>query len=141
MWVFVNGQLVVDLGGIHGEVTGNITLNGAASHGVHPDSDRACNCTTIDVPLTEGTVYEIVLFQAERHITGSNYKLTLRGFNAPRSVCTPVCGDGIVTKDEACDLGTAKNTGAYGTCNADCTLPATLRRRHQERPRSSATTA
>ncbi len=81
-------------------------------------------CSTINVPLTAGTIYEIALFQAERHVTGSNYKLTLRGFNAPRSVCLPKCGDGIVTKTEACDLGTANNTGAYGTCNTDCTLPA-----------------
>ena len=34
-----------------------------------------------------------------------------------------VCGDGIVTRGEACDLGTANNTGGYGTCNPDCTLP------------------
>src|SRR5690606_9633663 len=31
VWVFVNGQLVVDLGGIHGQVNGRITLNGATS--------------------------------------------------------------------------------------------------------------
>ena len=33
-----------------------------------------------------------------------------------------VCGDAIVTPDEACDLGTAGNTGAYGTCTSSCTL-------------------
>ena len=132
VWVFINGQLVVDLGGIHGELTGTITLQGAASTLCTNDSPPPAppavqpplNCSTVNVPLTKGTVYEIALFQAERHVTGSNYKLTLRGFNAPRSVCTPFCGDGIVTRGEACDLGTAKNTGAYGTCNANCTLPA-----------------
>jgi hypothetical protein len=41
---------------------------------------------------------------------------------SPKSTCQGVCGDGIVSKGEACDLGTAKNTGAYGTCNPDCTL-------------------
>jgi len=125
VWVFVNGQLVVDLGGIHGELTGTIQLQGAASQVcTQSATNGATTCSTINVPLTAGTVYEIALFQAERHVTGSNYKLTLRGFNAPRSVCTPKCGDAIVTKNEACDLGTAKNTGAYGTCNADCSLPA-----------------
>ncbi len=125
VWVFVNGKLVVDLGGIHGELQGTIKLQGASSQLCTQDTlNGTLNCSTINVPLTPGTVYEIALFQAERHVTGSNYKLTLRGFNAPRSVCVPTCGDGVVTKDEACDLGTAKNTGAYGTCKADCTLPA-----------------
>jgi len=41
---------------------------------------------------------------------------------SPKSVCQGVCGDGIVTRGEACDLGAANNTGAYGTCNPDCTL-------------------
>ena len=125
VFVFVNGQLVVDIGGIHGELTGTIQLQGANSQVCYSTvANGALTCTTVNVALTPGTVYEIALFQAERHVTGSNYKLTLRGFNAPRSVCKPTCGDGIVTKTEACDLGTAKNTGAYGTCNADCTLPA-----------------
>jgi len=127
VFVFINGQLTVDLGGIHGELTGTITLNGAASTlcmtDIPPTSGGVLTCKTVNVPLNKGTVYEIVVFQAERHITGSNYKLTLRGFNAPKSVCSPICGDGIVTRTEACDLGKAKNTGAYGTCNANCTLP------------------
>ncbi len=124
VWVFVNGQLVVDIGGIHGELTGTIQLQGANSQVCYSTTaGGTLTCSTVNVPLTAGTIYEIALFQAERHVTGSNYKLTLRGFNAPRSVCTPVCGDGHVTSTEACDLGTANNTGAYGTCNADCTLP------------------
>ena len=62
------------------------------------------------------------MFQAERHVTQSNYMLTLEGFDHTISVCKSVCGDGIVTPDEACDLGAANNTGAYGGCNPDCTL-------------------
>ncbi len=67
---------------------------------------------------------QIAVFQAERHTTASNYKLTLGGFVHAISQCTSTCGDGIVTSNEACDLGTAKNTGQYGTCNANCTLSA-----------------
>src|SRR5262249_29490863 len=79
---------------------------------------------TLDAPtasslgLTAGGLYEIAVFQAERHETGSSYKLTLQGFNAPRSTCTWTCGDGIVTRYEACDDGI--NDGRYGGCKPGC---------------------
>jgi fibro-slime domain-containing protein len=129
VWVFVNGQLAVDLGGIHNELRGIITLNTTGSQfcvdDVPSTATTPANCTTVagSFNMVLGNIYEIIVFQAERHVTASNYKLTLSGFNAPKSVCHGVCGDGIVTRGEACDLGTANNTGAYGTCNPDCTLP------------------
>ncbi|MCG5053623.1 MAG: DUF4215 domain-containing protein [Myxococcales bacterium] len=112
VWVFVNGQLVVDISGTHGQVQDSVTLNA---------NTRDMSGTLLN--LKEGGVYEIVVFQAERNTSDSNYQLTLSNFTATRSECVTVCGDGFVTRDEACDLGTAKNTGAYGTCNANCTLP------------------
>jgi cysteine-rich repeat protein len=69
-----------------------------------------------------GKVYEVAMFQAERNQCGSNFGVTLKNFSKPKSTCSSICGDGIVASNEACDLGTAKNTGAYGGCNADCTL-------------------
>ena len=128
VWVFVNGQLVVDLGGIHSEWIGKVVLNGAQSQVCIPslkadsDGDPDDNCVTRNIPLTAGNVYEIALFQAERHVTQSNYKLTLSNFNVQRTSCTPDCGDGFVTPDEACDLGDDENTGEHDGCNADCTL-------------------
>lgn len=111
VWVFINGQLAVDIGGVHGRTVGSVSLPLGADM-----------MTNAQFGLTKGTVYELAVFQAERHTTESNYWLTLSNFLAGRSTCASVCGDGIVTPDEACDLGTAKNTGAYGGCNSDCTL-------------------
>ena len=107
VWVFINGKLAVDLGGLHSKLGGSITLD-------------AAHATQLN--LTIGGMYEIAVFQAERHTSASNYKLTLGGFVRATSTCKSTCGDAIVTPVEACDLGTAKNTGQYGTCNADCTL-------------------
>jgi fibro-slime domain-containing protein len=103
VWVFVNGQLAVDLGGIHVALDGEVVLDEAAA-------------TTFG--LEQGQVYEIAVFQAERHVTGSNYKLTLANFTTAKSACTPICGDGIVTRFEVCDDG--RNDGSYGSCTPDC---------------------
>ncbi len=103
VWVFINGRLAVDLGGVHGPMSGGVLL----------DTARATQ-----LGLTLGGVYEAAVFQAERHTTGSSYRLTLRGFNAPKSTCTSRCGDGVVTRTEACDDGI--NDGRYGGCRPGC---------------------
>ena len=123
VWVFVNGQLTVDLGGIHSEITGSIALTGDGQGSTVTVQDVALGATTtstVNVPISQTSVNEIVVFQAERHVTQSNYTLTLRGFNAPVTTCRPVCGDGVVTPDESCDEGPLNGTG-YDRCAADCT--------------------
>ena len=82
VWVFVNRKLAVDLGGIHTPVQGSVTLSAATRR-----TRTGC---------TDGSVYEVVVFQAERQTNGSSYQLTLSGFNAAPSECRPVCGDGII---------------------------------------------
>jgi len=42
--------------------------------------------------------------------------------DAGAEVAQAVCGDGMVTPPEECDLGAAANTGAYGACTKDCKL-------------------
>ncbi|MBX3161835.1 MAG: DUF4215 domain-containing protein [Deltaproteobacteria bacterium] len=144
VWVFVNGRLAVDLGGVHGAQNAEITLTAQVN-------------TTKNLGMTLGGIYEVAVFQAERHTTQSSYRLTLRGFNTSKSVCTdtcgdgitssqeqcddginmggynsctatcelgPRCGDGIVQPEEECDLGTSGNTGAYGGCKPNCKLAA-----------------
>ena len=104
VWVFVNGQLALDLGGMHPPVGGQFTIDAAMAS---------------QLGLMVGNVYEIVLFHAERRPTGSNFNLTLAGFVSAQSVCDTICGDGIVAGDELCDDGV--NDGSYGSCMPDCT--------------------
>lgn len=117
VFVFINGRLAVDIGGIHGPRSDSITVD-------------ATNATKLG--LENGKIYEIVVFQAERNRTGSNYKLTLRGFEQKRTSCVPKCGDGIKTRTEVCDDGAnndvngppgdggAARPPAYGKCSYDC---------------------
>lgn len=116
VWVFVNGRLALDLGGVHTALAGQVTLPLDAG-----------GDTNAEFALTAGNIYEIVVFQAERWCCDSNYNLTLSDFIAGESTCGPDCGDGFLTPDEACDLGTdaagvSRNTGEYGGCAPDCTL-------------------
>ena len=103
VWVFVNGHLAVDLGGVHGEQTGSVTIDDA---------------TGAIYGMTKGNIYEIVVFQAERHTSASTYQLTLRDFVRAKTSCASVCGDGLLTPDEACDDG--ENKGGYGKCAEGC---------------------
>jgi len=103
VWVFVNNQLVLDIGGVHGVLDGGFDLDAAFA-------------TTYGLEI--GSIYEIVVFQAERHTTRSNYRLTLSNFDNAISVCESFCGNGIKTPDEACDDGV--NDGSYGSCTPEC---------------------
>jgi fibro-slime domain-containing protein len=136
VFVFINKKLAVELGGTHSSATGSITLDAADGTGYSCDfvapgpkpAAGACDSATkkgghvVNLGLTKGSVYEIAVFQAERHTVESHYRLTLSKFSGTKSACVGACGDGVVVPPEACDLGQAKNTGAHGGCNADCTL-------------------
>lgn len=59
IWVFVNGQLVVDMGGVHGATSQTVNLNSLAS----------------GLGLISGNDYDLNIFWAERHPTGSNVRI------------------------------------------------------------------
>jgi fibro-slime domain-containing protein len=59
LWVFINGELAIDLGGVHAASTQDIVLDRVA--------DR--------LGIVPGNEYPLDFFQAERHATQSNFQI------------------------------------------------------------------
>jgi fibro-slime domain-containing protein len=59
VWIFVNGQLAVDLGGLHGDSSGTIDLDASAEA----------------LGLVLGETYPFDLFHAERHTLDSSFRM------------------------------------------------------------------
>ncbi len=55
VWVFINKQLVIDLGGRHAEESKSVSID--------------------SLGLTKGNVYDLAVFHAERHTTQSNFRI------------------------------------------------------------------
>jgi len=55
VWVFIDGQLVIDLGGRHGQLDGSVALD--------------------SLGLTLGSTYKLDVFNAERHTSQSNFRI------------------------------------------------------------------
>lgn len=60
VFVFIDGRLVVDLGGVHSAETGLVDLD--------------------TLGLTPGAIVPLDIFSAERHTSGSVYRVHLKGF-------------------------------------------------------------
>jgi fibro-slime domain-containing protein len=126
VWVFINGKLALDIGGVHAIEKRSIRLNAngtvdckVGEPGVFDDLNN-CEVASRDLGLLTGKVYEIALFHAERHTSESNFRLALTGFVDVKSKCTAVCGDGTQTPGEACDDGKDNDDSAYGGCTKLC---------------------
>lgn len=59
LWVFINDQLVIDLGGVHGAMTQSVSLDAIAA----------------SIGLTVGGNYDFDLFFAERHTSESSFRI------------------------------------------------------------------
>lgn len=59
LWVFVNGNLGIDLGGVHGAMVGEIDLDAQAAQ----------------LGIVPGNIYRLEFFFAERHTTESNFRI------------------------------------------------------------------
>ncbi len=57
MWVFINGSLVIDLGGLHNSLSAEVSLDEVAD----------------EVGIVPGNTYSLHMFFAERHTVASNF--------------------------------------------------------------------
>ena len=60
VWVFINGNLAIDLGGVHGPAFGSVSLDAAAGA----------------LGIATGNDYSLSIFHAERRTSGSNFNFT-----------------------------------------------------------------
>ncbi len=117
LWVFVDGFLCLDVGGLHPSQSDVMDFSNPTNANRDQQDLIVAACRD---RLEVGKVYEVAIFHAERHTNASNFSLTLDGFVTERSECDYECGDGVATRFEFCDDGLDENTGEYGHCMPDC---------------------
>jgi len=99
VWVFINGKLVIDLGGVHNPIEGSVDLD--------------------SLDLVKGSTAELSFFFAERRCCGSNFRLeTSIRFPAPQKGSCVLWGDPHVStfdRSLAQNQADAPLLGLYGS--------------------------
>lgn len=118
LFVFLNGSLVIDLGGTHAPIPGRVTVTGTgtaisteggfidANHAITscPSGDPAdpmnskncpkpvsgddCRSRTVPLSVKQWQTYELAVFGAQRHPTQSTLEIVVSGTQKLASVCS-----------------------------------------------------
>lgn len=110
MWIFVDGVLVVDLGGTHLAAPGKADMDFLSmnSHGCHPGEPLSANVAPgencnlgPDGSWTDGSWHHLHFFYADRQTDGSNMKIrSSLSELAPSRYGQPMIGEATVTPVE-----------------------------------------
>jgi fibro-slime domain-containing protein len=76
IWVFIGGNLVLDLGGLHPPLEASVSIDSSLVETLN---------------LQAGESYEIAIFHAERQLEGSSLRVTLSGFDFDPSLLSGDC--------------------------------------------------
>jgi len=101
LWVFINKDLVIDLGGIHGAMEGSVELD--------------------DLDLTPGEDYTLDIFFAERHVWESNFKIQT-SIQLKPSCSPPQIYNPVTNKCQDCPSNQVY-LASTGKCGAECEAP------------------
>ena len=105
VWVFLNGYLAVDVGGIHPTWTGAVNASGT-NYSTNENALQLTEEKAAEFHMYDGGIYKLQMFHADRCLGGSNFRLTLADFTSMgRTLCETQCHDGHVVGEEQCDLG------------------------------------